>query len=311
MVRSNLRRALSLVLSVASIAGTEQVFRSSTEIVPVFVTVTDASGRLVEDLTREHFEVLDNGVPQPITLFDSTRQPVELIALLDVSGSMAENLPLLRRACVALVEQLAPDDRARVGTFGAGIAIGPNVVRSASDISGLLPATIAANAPTPLWRAVSQSIGEFPETARRRVVLVLSDGRDTDVEAGALRVSSTYVADRARRADVMIYGVGLRSAPGAVAPGGVRSLSSVLAPTVPDPALRGIAGDTGGGYFDLSPHDDLAGAFSRVVQELHRQYLLGFAPPARDGAVHAIEVRMRTPGLRTQSRKSYVAPRKD
>jgi hypothetical protein len=86
-------------------------------------------------------------------------------------------------------------------------------------------------------------------------------------------------------------------------------LGDVLASTWPDPGLGKVALDTGGGYFELGPRDDLAATFARVAEELHRQYLLGFAPPARDGKVHKIEVRLRKGDLKPRARKAYQAPK--
>ena len=98
-----------------------------------FVTVTDGDGRLVTKLTRENFEVRDEGKPQPITLFDNTPQPIRLIVMLDVSGSMEGNLPLLRAASDQLFARLRPDDVVRVGAFGHDIAISPSFTR---DVRG-------------------------------------------------------------------------------------------------------------------------------------------------------------------------------
>ena len=75
----------------------------------------------------------------------------------------------------------------------------------------------------------------------------------------------------------------------------------------PDPGLRTLADEGGGGYFELRPTGDLSAAFARVADELHRQYLLGFVPAALDGTVHTIEVRVRRPDLTARARKSYLA----
>ena len=77
--------------------------------------------------------------------------------------------------------------------------------------------------------------------------------------------------------------------------------------TKPDPGLRSLADEGGGGYFDLQRTADLSGAFARVADELHRQYLLGFTPTALDGKVHVLEVRLRRPDLTARARKSYIA----
>ena len=110
---------LSLVAAcafVASAAPQQPVFRGTSDAVRVFVTVTDKDGRLIPGLKQEDFEIKDEGKPQPITLFDNSPQPVRLVAMLDVSGSMEGNLPLLRAASEQLFARLGPNDVARVGT---------------------------------------------------------------------------------------------------------------------------------------------------------------------------------------------------
>jgi hypothetical protein len=77
----------------------------------------------------------------------------------------------------------------------------------------------------------------------------------------------------------------------------------------PDPGLKLLAADGGGAYFELHGTDNLTATFTRVADELHHQYLLAFSAPVLDGAVHAIDVRLRTPGLRVRARTSYVAAR--
>ena len=243
-------------------------------------------------------------------LFDSAPQPISLIALLDVSGSMSENLPILRRAVTDLVSYLRPDDRARLGTFGQKIAFSPDFTRDPAQLVALLPRTVPASAPTPLWRAVDEALTAVATASSgRRVVLVLSDGKDSGPEVGQKIVTPANIRDRAQKEDVMLYGIGLRSAPGPVAPGGVRSLADVLRSPAPDPTLGGLALGTGGGYVELNARDDLATTFARIADELHRQYMLGFVPPVRDGKEHAVEVRLKRPELTSQARKTYVAPR--
>jgi hypothetical protein len=77
--------------------------------------------------------------------------------------------------------------------------------------------------------------------------------------------------------------------------------------TKPDAGLRTLADEGGGGYFELGPTDNLNAAFTRVAEELHRQYLLGFTPPTLDGLVHALEVRVKRTDLTARARKSYLA----
>jgi VWFA-related protein len=89
----------------------------------------------------------------------------------------------------------------------------------------------------------------------------------------------------------------------------VKPMETPCAATRPDPNLRALADVSGGGYFELSKATDLASTFTRVADELHRQYLLGFVTPVTDGALHHLEVRVKRPGVQIKSRKSYLAPR--
>src|SRR5687767_11887730 len=178
-----LRCAAIATLTVAGVgaAGLQQpVFRGTGDAVKVFVTVTDGDGRLVTTLTREAFEVRDEGKPQPITHFDNSPQPIRLVVMLDVSGSMAGNLALLRGSAGQLFLRMAAEDVARVGTFGREITISPAFTRDSAELRAALPSRIDPEAPTPLWRAIDQAMDAFGDgDDRRKVILVLSDGKDT------------------------------------------------------------------------------------------------------------------------------------
>jgi Ca-activated chloride channel family protein len=279
--------------------------------VPVFVTVLDRDGRLVPTLTRDDFEVRDEGKPQPITLFDNSPRAIQLIVMLDVSGSMVGNLPLLRGATEQLIRRLTPEDGARVGTFGHEITISPEFTRDVAVLRTALPTEISENAPTPLWRALVTAMDAFTEAKERRVVLVLSDGGDSGMmnfKQGFL--SQGEVIDKARREDVMIYAVGLRSRT-RLPPGGVNAgnMQAVLSADLPDPGLAKVAEETGGGYTEIRFGQDLAAEFARVADEIHAQYTLGFEPPRRDGKRHEIEVKLKKGGHKPRARKDYIAPK--
>ena len=315
MTRVLTHAAVVVCVIAAPLAATQQqpVFRGAADTVRVFVTVTDRDGRLVTTLTREDFEVRDEGKPQPITLFDNTPQPIRLIVMLDVSGSMEGNLPLLHRASEELFARLRPDDVARVGAFGREVEISPAFTNDPEELRSALPRVIDPDAPTPLWRGLDEAITAFGEEAdTRAVILVLSDGNDSGpIDFRQRFVSQAEVIDRARDLDVMIYGVGMRSRgrqpvrPG-IGPGG---LQAMLTADLPDPGLARVAEETGGGYAEIRGGEDLGAAFARVADELHSQYLIGFDPPKRDGKAHDIDVRTNARGFKPRARKSYVAPK--
>ena len=288
-------------------------FKGASELVRIYATVTDRDGRLVTTLTRDAFEIRDEGKPQPITQFDSTAQPIRLIELLDVSGSMEGNLPLLRAASDALFARLRSDDRVKVGSFGAEIHISPEFTKDLTEIRAALPRLIQPDAPTPLWRAIDEAIDAFSDADdTRRVIIVLTDGKDTGPLSFRERPhSQSEVIDHARSKDVMIYGVAMRSrsrqpkSPG-VGPGG---LQAMLNADLPDPGLARVAEETGGGYLEIRFGEDLGPAFAGVADELHLQYLLGYDPPRRDGKVHDVTVKVNQGGMKPRARKNYVAPK--
>jgi Ca-activated chloride channel family protein len=288
-------------------------FTGTSELVRIYATVTDRDGRLVTTLTRDAFEIRDEGKPQPIAQFDSTPQPIRVIVMLDVSGSMEGNLSLLRTACDALFARLRSDDRVKVGTFGAEIRISEQFTKDLSEIRAALPRSIQPDAPTPLWRGIDEAIGAFSDTDdTRRVILVLSDGKDTGPISFRERPhSQSEVIDHARSKDVMIYGVAMRSrsrassSPG-LGPGGLQAMINA---ELPDPGLARVAEETGGGYLEIRLGQDLGPAFAGVADELHTQYLLGYEPPRRDGKVHDVTVKVNQNGLKPRARKNYVAPK--
>jgi Ca-activated chloride channel family protein len=302
------------LLCVLGAAGRQQpVFRGAGDVVRVFATVTDRDDQLVTTLTRDDFEVRDEGKQQPITLFDNTPQRIRLIVMLDVSGSMEGNLPLLRAAAEQLFVRLRPDDVARVGTFGHEVIISPFVFTGdPTDLLATLPRRIASDAPTPLWRGIDEALDGFgAETDARRVILVLSDGKDSGPTGFRQHFfSQAEIIDRARDEDVMVYGIGMRSRgvrprqPG-IGPG---ALQAMLMADLPDHGLALVARETGGGYTEIRFGQDLAAAFAQVADELHSQYLLGFAPPKLDGKVHDVSVRVDQRGLKVRARRTYVAP---
>ena len=301
------------VLGGVHVAGQQPTFRGTGDAVRVFVTVTDRDGRLVTNLTQDKFEIRDEGKPQPITLFDNSPRPIRLIVMLDVSGSMEGNLPLLRAASEQLFTRLRPDDAARVGSFGREVVISEEFTRDPAQLRRALPEFIATDSPTPLWRAIDESLDVFAGGSEERsVILVLSDGKDSGpISFRQNNSSQVEVIDRAREEDVMIYGIGMRSRsarpqmPG-LGPGG---LQAMMVADLPDPGLARVAEETGGGYLEIRFGQDLGAAFARVADELHSQYLLGFEPPRRDGKRHDLDVRLSERGLTPRARKSYVAPR--
>ena len=288
---------ICLVLAALTLTSTpaaqQATFRAGTRTVPVYATVTDTNGRLVPDLERGDFEIYDNGKKQDVTLFENAVQAISVVVMLDTSGSMTMHLDLLKQAATQFVIRLLPEDKARVGSFSDRNKIRISPAQFTNDRDELMRALrddLQFGNPTALWDATDRSMDALTGIDGRRVVLVFTDGGDNDSDR-----SQKDVLSRAQAEEFMIYAIGLRSR--------VRGQGI----TQPDKGLRKVADETGGGYFELERTDELNSTFTRVAQELHSQYVLGFSPQALDGKTHTLEVRVTRPGLVARARKSYIA----
>ena len=284
--------AAALCAASTLLTAQQPQFKSGTQIVSLFATVTDSQKRLVPDLTKEDFEIFDNDKPQPIAFFQNEVQPITVVAMLDTSGSMTASIPLLRAAAEQFVLRLLPADKGRVGAFNDKIQFSSRFTADRDELVADLKDLDYGNG-TRLWDATDASLEELKGIEGRRVVLVFTDGDDTESHIGLGKV-----IDRARADEVMIYAIGLESHYF----NGQRMVRSQ-----PDSGLRKIADETGGGYFELKATSELAPTFTRVAQELHSQYVLGFTPTLLDSKVHKLTLRMKQPGMTARARRSYVA----
>jgi len=292
-LRSHLLSLVLLIFAGISAYAQQGVFRSGTRIVALYATVMDAQKRLVPDLSKTDFEILDNDKVQEIQLFDNEVRPITVVTMLDRSASMTGNLQLLDNAAEQFLLRLLPKDKGMVGAFSDKIEFFPSHFTSNRDELVRSLRNLDFGNPTRLYDAVHESIGQLKSIEGRRVVLVFTDGDDTDSSVG-----SGTVLDEARATETMIYAVGLRSDYF----NGQRQVRSK-----PDSGLKRLAEETGGGYFELDKTSDLAPTFTRVANELHSQYVIGFAPAVLDGKVHRLGIRLKRPGMTARSRRSYVA----
>src|SRR5580765_311324 len=120
-------------LAVAHAQQQPPTFGTTTRTVAVYATITDPQGHLAPDLTRDNFEVDDNGIKQELTVFSNDIQPITGIMLLDRSGSMRPNLELEVRAAETFVRGMLVEDRLRIGNFGKNIDIEPDDFTSDRD----------------------------------------------------------------------------------------------------------------------------------------------------------------------------------
>jgi Ca-activated chloride channel family protein len=296
-----MNRLSSIVCAGLLLAGTavlatssqdQPIFKSSVRTVPIYATVVDSGGRLVPDLERADFAILDNGKPADVTLFSNESQPFSAVVMLDTSASMTANLKLLNRAAEQFLLRLLPVDGAQVRAVNETNQQSGTFTNNRDELIGALNDLYFGN-PTRLNDGIAAGLDALKGLDGRRVVLVFTDGEDT-----ASRTGFKTVMERARDEEVMVYSIGLESEYF----NGMRVVKSK-----PSRDLRKISDETGGGYFELVRTADLAPTFTRVAQELRSQYLIGFAPATLDGKVHKLDVKVNRPGMTVRARRSYLA----
>lgn len=290
--RALITSSLAAVFFALSLSAQQPTFRSGSRVVPAFVTVTDGNNRLMTDLARDEFEVLDNGRPQEITIFDNEVRPFTVVVMLDTSVSMTDRLKDLYAGAEQFLLRLMPHDKGTVGAFNDKIEFASDFTSDRSSLVSALKHLDFGNE-TRLYDALHASLDRLEKVEGRKVILLFTDGADF-----GSRLGSGKALDRARANEVMIYGIGLETE---------FFNGQMVVRSKPDAILNRFASETGGGYFDLKKGADLNSSFTRIAQELRSQYLLGFSPATLDGKVHRLEVRVKRPGLKTRSRRSYVA----
>jgi Ca-activated chloride channel family protein len=289
----------ALVLAAVSLPAAQPLrdprpFRTGIELTSVTATVLDGEGRLVTGLTREDFDLFEDGEPQPITQFTSERVPVSLGVLLDTSDSMHGRRLDEARAAVGrfLFELLDPADEFALVAFNHA----PRVLTGWTDDTRQVRRALDALLPTGSTAVYDALLAALPLTAlrnrQRSALLVISDGADTASDATLRDVRSALL-----RTDAFIYAI-------AVDPPVTPAINVRVNPQ----ALREITDQSGGRTEVVQTTTDLIGATARIAEELNSQYLLGYSSPhGADGKYHSIRVRVRRADHRVRARNGYVA----
>lgn len=291
-------------------------FSTGVRVVNVFVTVRDRQGKLAPDLSREDFEIAEDGRKQSIRYFSAHSDlPVTLGLLFDLSGSQRSVIPEQRQASAAFLRQVLREgtDRAFLLGFNRRIHL---LESSTGERARLEESLQRLEVPrgadgqllpeaqgTALFDALVAAARMLEPQPGRKAIVVLSDGIDT---ASAARLNAAIEA--AQRADALIYPIRFYD-------------QKVFAFDVPSAGggnlregkktLERMARETGGGFFEVGGEQTLAANFSRLEEELRNQYSLGYTPatpPSKRGAAYKkIRVSVKLRGLNVQARDGYYS----
>lgn len=295
----------------------EEVVRIDTDLVSVDVTALDAQGKAVRTLKKEDFKLYEDGVQQPIALFNLERRedslrPVAVVFALDLSGSMSpEEMERVRNAMREFSRQLTSHPAAfAVMTFGMHVKTlqtftndRPKLERAYERLlhepNGLSTHTYDA-VDDAIRMLVRHAPPMLEHQIMKRAVVVITDGfpvGDT--------VSPATVIERANAADVSVYVVTL--------PSYSRMLTSAQVTPLPTPLdVSGLVEKTGG--ISVYANDqDLGPLFRSLAAEVTAAYVLGFYPPdekRRDGNFHTVRIEGPRGLMLRQSRPGYKAASK-
>ena len=297
-----------------------ETFKVSVEVVNLFFNVKDKKGALIPALTRDDFEVLEDGKPQTIKYFAAeANQPLTLGLLVDTSGSQGRVLPMEQEVGAAfLKEVLREKDLAFLISFDVNVDLLQDYTSSPRELKAALERTrintgggfstgipgigggpIPQSHPprgTLLYDAIYLAADEkLRSEVGRKAMIILTDGNDQ-----GSRMSLRDAVEAAQKADTICY-VLLIADRGFYAQGEY----------VGDSEMKRLAEETGGRVVNVgNKYEKLKQAFDQIAQELRSQYNIGYTPTNtnRDGGFRKVEVRSRQ-GHRIQARKGYYAPR--
>jgi Ca-activated chloride channel homolog len=269
-------------------------FQSRVDLLGVTATVVSQDGSLVTGLTKDAFEVFEDGERQPITQFTNERVPVSVAVLLDVSDSMFGQRLIDARAAVErfLFTRLDQADEFCVIAFNHEPRVLTPWTRSADlirdGLSGLKP-----SGATGLYDAVIAAMPIVAKRSRERgALLIISDGEDTASDANMHDVRTALL-----RSDAFSYAIGID-------PPARRAINTGVNVS----ALIEITSGSGGSTELVHDTADLDGATARIADALNKQYLLGYVSArAQDGKYHSIRVHAVNPSYRVRARNGYVA----
>ena len=267
-----------------------------TRLVNVALNVMDAKGAPVGGLVRDDFEILEDGKPQKIAIFEKeATTPLSIVLAIDTSDSVWTNERLEKSAAKHFVDSLLRDqDELDLMEFSEVVRELVSFTNQKKRIETGI-GELQMGGATALYDAVylaSQRLGETSTAdGRRRVVVLITDGGDT-VKGSKY----TQAMEQAQRSGAMVYAL-------------------IIVPIYAD-AGRNIAGehaliqmakDTGGKYYYVNDPKDLEPAFRHVSDDLRTQYLLGYYAPRRgkDDSYRKIEVRMEDKGLKEKYELRY------
>jgi VWFA-related protein len=245
--------------------------RIDVDVVQVTVTVTDGRGRFVRDVPQSSFHVSEDGHPQAITHFASEDVPLELVAAVDISGSMASAMPRVKSAVKQFLGEVPPQDQVTLLGFNDNIF---TLTRKTTDPAERIKAVdrLAPWGSTALYDVLLRGVEILGRQTGRKALVVFTDGEDQGSHA-----TIKDVERRLQSSDITLYMIG-------------QGRGVTMEPL--KRIMERLSTPTGGRALFTDSADDLQIAFADLLDELSNQYLLGYqsSNTRRDDAWRKIKV---------------------
>ena len=295
----------------------DEGFRIGIAVDQVFLSVNARSlaGGFVRDLRQDHFQVYEDGVKQRIVNFSSEAVPVQVVLLVDISGSTRDSLPVIRRAALSFAKSLGKEDRIAVITFNDAPRLILNWTNDLTKIENAL-LSVWAKGHTVLNDAVYVTCDDLlKEVAGKKAIILLTDGVDT----GSM-VSYQEVVDLGIRSEAIVYVVSKLDEYWGMAIAArmeFAARSQIVPRQLTDDFilevrrfLQKLADQTGGRVLNSQAFSSLIDVYAQVAEELKNQYYVSYVPSnrLRDGIWRNISVRVINPGTVVGTRPGYYAP---
>lgn len=309
----------------AAKAAEDEVVTVETNLVTTPVSVLDRDGRFIANLKKKDFRIFEDGVPQPITYFQSSETPFTVVLLIDTSPSTRYQIDEIHYAAVMFVNQLRAEDRVMVVAFDSRLKV---LTEPTTDKKLLFSAIYKAQfgSGTSLYDAVDFVTNlDLINVTGRKAVVIFTDGVDTTSrradyastvagveEVDALFYPIRYNTQRTNSAAVaQMYG-GVPLPPGMVVNVG-RGQSDAEYKRGKS-YLEALAANSGGRIFEADENTNLEASFQGVAEELRRQYSIGYyaTDGGKPGDRKRIKIQVaRLPKAVVRAKSTYIVKQKE
>lgn len=310
----------------------DQVVRLRAEEVLLNITVTDPYSRQATDLNKDEFIVAEDGQRQDISSFLISSVPVNVVLMLDASGSIVSEIASIRDAAMRFVNQLGPEDKVSVVEFHSKVELIQDWTSKADDVRHALswrfkPGMVQTRegrteyGTTALYDGLYSTAEELlTKVEGRKALIILTDGDDTSSKvtfeqalASIVRSSAiVYVVSKAR-AFIAELNKNYRGKMGRVLGGGNAQIADVLVARFEraETLMTELSRRTGGQMFSPLRDDQMKDVYASVARELKNQYIITYTSKndKRDGTLRRVGVFLTRPGYAVRTRESYYAPR--